>query len=82
VLSLRTIFHVVIPAFLKLSSQHDLSTLANLSCACICPHSDLSRDKRRRREETAGCGDLHLQWPHDAYQEGSELGIPNLIPLF
>jgi hypothetical protein len=82
VLSLRTIFHVLIPEFFKLSSQHNLSTLANLLCACICPRSDLSRDKRRRREEAAGCGDLHLQWPHDAYQEGSELGIPNPIRLF
>ena len=45
-------------------------------------HSDFSGDKCRRREEAAGCRDLHLQWPNDAYQEGSELCIPIPKSLF
>ena len=74
--------HVVLCSLLHrlhlliLSSQHKSCSKSNLWC--ICWYSDLSRDKRRRCQEAAGCGNLHLQWPNDAYQEGSELSISNL----
>ena len=65
-----------VPCCIIWSSQHNSCTKCNLWC--ICWYSDLSRDKRRRCQEAAGCGNLHLQWPNDAYQEGSELSISNL----
>jgi len=74
--------HVVLCSLLHrlhlliLSSQHKSCSKSNLWC--ICWYSDLSRDKRRRCQEAAGCRNLYLQWPNDAYQEGSELSISNL----
>lgn len=42
--------------------------------------SDFSRNQRWRRQEAPGCRDLHLQWPHDAHEEGL-LSISNSRPF-
>jgi len=77
--------HVVLCSLLHrlhlliLSSQHKSCSKSNLWC--ICWYSDLSRDKRRRCQEAAGCRNLYLQWPNDAYQEGSEVHPKSSLKL-
>ena len=80
-----TMIHVVLCSLLHrlhlliLSSQHKSCSKSNLWC--ICWYSDLSRDKRRRCQEAAGCRNLYLQWPNDAYQEGSEVHPKSSLKL-